>query len=386
MTQKLTAPNLSTLDDFVKDLEEIKKEAYASISSEDFYHLRRTEIYGHLAALLGYATAWIAPNPISIIGISLAQFTRWLLAHHILHKGYDKVPNIPDRYTSRHFARGMRRFIDWFDWLHPDAWDYEHNTLHHYYTGEDTDPDLVERNVQPMMASLPIPRWLKYVVVILLSLTWKYTYYAPSTISTLKPHSVKRLPVGQINFLSLQDCFSLGSAHARRLWLECYLPYAVVHFCLIPLLFWPLGWWAVISVLINKILAECLTNLHAYIVVLPNHTADDIYRFDFHYQGKGQFYITQILGSVNYDCGDELTDYLHLYLNYQIEHHLIPDLPMSGYRRIQPQVKALCERYGIPYRQQNVFLRVKKMLDICVGTTHMTRAATFSEVECRLTH
>ena len=37
---------------------------------------------------------------------------------------------------------------DWFDWMLPEAWNVEHNNLHHYRTGEPGDPDLVERNLE----------------------------------------------------------------------------------------------------------------------------------------------------------------------------------------------------------------------------------------------
>jgi linoleoyl-CoA desaturase len=36
-------------------------------------------------------------------------------------------------------------------------------------------------------------------------------------------------------------------------------------------------------------------------------------------------------------------------LSYQIEHHLFPDLPSNRYRQIAPQVRALCDRFGLPY-------------------------------------
>ena len=40
------------------------------------------------------------------------------------------------------------------------AWNIEHNNLHHFRTGEDGDPDLVERNVE-LLREAPIPRMLK---------------------------------------------------------------------------------------------------------------------------------------------------------------------------------------------------------------------------------
>ena len=82
----------------------------------------------------------------------------------------------------------------------------------------------------------------------------------------------------------------------------------------------------------------------------------------------------QVLGSANYATGSDLGDYAHLWLNYQIEHHLFPDLPMLRYREIQPKVKALCARYGIPYLQEGVFTRAKKMIAVAVGRASMKRA------------
>jgi len=36
-------------------------------------------------------------------------------------------------------------------------------------------------------------------------------------------------------------------------------------------------------------------------------------------------------------------------LSYQIEHHLFPDLPSNRYAEISVRVRALCEKYDLPY-------------------------------------
>jgi hypothetical protein len=51
---------------------------------------------------------------------------------------------------------------------------------------------------------------------------------------------------------------------------------------------------------------------------------------------------------------------------------------MSEYQRLQPQVKALCAKYGIPYVQESVWKRVKKTVDIMVGKTSMPRQGAIS--------
>ena len=361
---------------FAAAIDRLKAEAHANIGPADFAHLQRIERYGRLATILGYATAWIIPNPLSAFLLSLGQFTRWLLAHHILHRGYDRVPGIPPRYTSRVFARGWRRYVDWFDWLLPEAWDHEHNVLHHYHTGEDGDPDVAERHLE-FLRRLRIPVALKYLVVAVVACTWKIIYYAPNSLAVMNHGSGRRSRQQSIAEISVGSVLDFRRPAVRRLWVQCYAPYATWHFVVVPLLFLPLGSAAVWAVLINKLLAEAITNAHAFLVIGPNHTADDLYRFRFHYRRKEEFYVTSVLGSANYQCGPELVDYLSIWLNYQIEHHLIPDLPMRQYCLIQPRVKAVCLEFGLPYRQESMFRRFGRMLDVCVGKTSMRQLEAF---------
>ena len=76
---------------------------------------------------------------------------------------------ITGRFHRRFFALGaQRRMIDWLDWMQPEAWDVEHNNLHHYQLGEDSDPDLVERNLENIIRwqkPLGIPVWLRSIQV-----------------------------------------------------------------------------------------------------------------------------------------------------------------------------------------------------------------------------
>lgn len=373
-----TAADLGRIDvaGFRDGVDRIRAEAHAAIGAADFRHLRRIECYGRVATALGYATAWVIPNPVSAFLLSLGQFTRWLLAHHILHRGYDRVPGIPRRYTSQGFARGWRRYVDWFDWLLPEAWDHEHNVLHHYHTGEDGDPDVAERHLE-FLRRMRIPVAFKYALVAVVACTWKIIYYAPNSLGVLDDRGQRRRREVPIAALTVGSVLDVRRPAVRRLWIECYAPYAAWHFGVIPLLFLPLGSTAAMCVLVNKLLAEAITNAHAFLVIAPNHTADDLYRFRFHYGGKGEFYVTSVLGSANYHCGTELVDYLSIWLNYQIEHHLVPDLPMRQYTLIQPRVKALCLEYGLPYRQEGVFRRFGRLLDICVGKATMRQLEAF---------
>jgi fatty acid desaturase len=187
-----------------------------------------------------------------------------------------------------------------------------------------------------------------------LAVTWRFSYYAPTTLRTWRNRGKRD-----------------GEQHHRELWLRCYAPYALLHFVLFPALFLPFGPWATFSAWCNQLGAEALCNLHTFLVVGPNHTGDDLYRFDGAASSKAERLLRQVIGSVDYATGGDRNDFLHLFLNYQIEHHLWPDIPMSQYQRVQPKVRALCEKYGVPYAQGGVLSRVRKMWSVAMGDTAM---------------
>lgn len=360
-------PSTVDLPSFLAGIKAIREDIDASLGEADAKHLRRTEFIGRAATVVGLATSWIAPNPLSALGLGLGRSTRWLLMHHVAHRGYDRVPGMPVSRTSKGFAKGARRFVDWLDWMHPEAWTYEHNVLHHSHTGEEADPDLIERNAESLQQK---PMWQRWVMLVLLAITWRASYYAPSTLDVWRAKREALRREGDRPLLP----------RWVELWFRCYLPYALFHFVLLPAPFLLISKWAAISVLVNSLLAEVLTNVHTFTVVGPNHTGEDVPRFARAPKDKAERMLFQVVGSVNFTTGTEWVDFGQLWLNYQIEHHIFPDVPMLQYRRVQPQVRALCEAHGVPYLQESVWKRLWKMSEIMVGSKKMIR---YEELEAR---
>ena len=361
---------------FAADVDALRADLDADVGPADLKHLRKVSLWGRLWTLLGLATAWIAPNPVSVFALSFGAFIRWAsVAHHTLHGGYDRVTGVPRSATSRGFAAGWRRLVHWLDWLAPDAWRHEHNLLHHCRLNESPgDPDLVEALVE---WHGPWPRPFRWLLLAIDAVAWKPLYYGPN-LQRLHYNAVARRtnpnarPVrgGSLSVVNpLHPC-------GRQVWLRCWLPYVAWRFGVLPALFLPLGPWAWLSALINLVLAEALTNAHGFLMIVPNHAGDDLCRFDSPVKsGKGEFYLRQIVGSANYRCGGDANDLLHGWLNYQIEHHVWPGLTMLQYRKAQPRLKELCDRYGVPYVKESVFRRFWKMMGIALGDGQMERVA-----------
>jgi fatty acid desaturase len=62
----------------------------------------------------------------------------------------------------------------------------------------------------------------------------------------------------------------------------------------------------------------------------------------------------QVLTSRNVR-GSRLVDFLLGGLNYQIEHHLFPNMPRPNLRHAQPLVRAFCQQHGIGYSEDSMF-------------------------------
>ena len=90
--------------------------------------------------------------------------------------------------------------------------------------------------------------------------------------------------------------------------------------------------------------------------------------------GRPEFYLRQLQGSANYRTGGFINDLLHGWLNYQVEHHLFPDLSLLGQEKAAPRVREICERHGVQYIQESVWTRLRKTVAVMTGDASMKRA------------
>ncbi|MGL6234216.1 MAG: fatty acid desaturase family protein [Segniliparus sp.] len=97
--------------------------------------------------------------------------------------------------------------------------------------------------------------------------------------------------------------------------------------------------------------ANLVRNVWANATIFCGHFPDGAEKFtqaEAEDETRGQWYLRQLLGSANFDAGRAL-GFLSGHLSHQIEHHLFPDLPSNRYHEIQRRVRALCEKYDLPY-------------------------------------
>ena len=104
--------------------------------------------------------------------------------------------------------------------------------------------------------------------------------------------------------------------------------------------------------------ANVARNLWSYAIIFCGHFPDQTYTYsqsEVADETRGGWYVRQLTGAANIE-GSPLFHVASGNLGYQVEHHLFPDMPSTRYAEIAPQVKDICERYGLPYNS-GPFLR-----------------------------
>ena len=100
-----------------------------------------------------------------------------------------------------------------------------------------------------------------------------------------------------------------------------------------------------------NVAANLLRNLWAYVVIFCGHFPDGAEKFTadvLEHETRAEWYLRQMLGAANFKAGPLLA-FSSGNLCYQIEHHLFPDLPSNRYAQIAVRVRALCDKYDLPY-------------------------------------
>ncbi|MCT7658311.1 fatty acid desaturase family protein [Mycobacterium deserti] len=97
--------------------------------------------------------------------------------------------------------------------------------------------------------------------------------------------------------------------------------------------------------------ANLLRNLWTYVVIFCGHFPDGAEKFTadvLEKETRGEWYLRQMLGAANFKAGPLLA-FSSGNLCYQIEHHLFPVLPSNRYAEIAVRVRAICDKYDLPY-------------------------------------
>jgi fatty acid desaturase len=138
----------------------------------------------------------------------------------------------------------------------------------------------------------------------------------------------------------LRDSRGRKSGH----WID--LSALVLHYLIwvgVPLLFWPAS-----TVAVFFLLRTILLGYAMYAVLAPGHFPAEAQRTTDEVRRETDFFAIQAAGTVSFRTG-WLGSFLCSGLQYQVEHHLFPNISYVHYPRISLAVRKLCAERGLPY-------------------------------------
>ena len=358
----MPTPNKTTLDQFARELDDLRSRTTAKVGTNDANYIRRLigiqracEIIARILMVMGFVSPalWV----VAVLLLALAKILDNMeIGHNVMHGQYDWM-NDP-------LINGKR--YEWDIAADGDSWRRYHNHEHHTYTnviGKDRDFGYGLLRLSDDLPWRPKNTWQFFTYLNLsLLFEWGVAYHelAAERIFVGKKRKTSNLPISRK---------ALRQAFFRKIGRQVFKDYIFF-----PLLCWPVA----AQVLLGNFLANILRNLWTSTVIFCGHFTDGIHTFkeeDIQQETRGQWYYRQILGSSNLR-GGKLFHILTGHLSCQIEHHLFPDVPAPRYREMAPQVEAICRKYNIPYNSgrfsTQYFSVVKRILKYSLPTKELT--------------
>jgi NADPH-dependent stearoyl-CoA 9-desaturase len=311
------------------ELTAIRERVRAELGERDARYIRRVVAWQRTAEVSGRGLLFVgALPPAWAAGVALLSLSKILenmeIGHNVLHGQYDWM---------RDPALASTRY-EW-DWACPASeWRHSHNFVHHTFTnvvGKDRDVGYGllrmadEQPWHPAHLGQPL-----YAFVQMLSFEWAV--------------AVHDLELDRV----LDGDKTLGELwHQSRPMRAKALRQLCKEFVVFPLLAGP----SAPFVFAGNLSANLVRNVWAFLVIFCGHFPDGVQMFPAESgapESEGEWFLRQIRGSANIE-GPRWFHLLSGHLSHQIEHHLFPDLPSCRYPEIAPEVRAICERYGVAY-------------------------------------
>jgi fatty acid desaturase len=318
------------LEEMGKEFDAIGQEVRDDLGDADARYIRNVIVFHRrLAALsrivLIAGSRWKPTWLLGTAGLSVAKIVENMeIGHNVLHGQWDWM-NDPTIHSST---------WDWDTASPAAAWKHSHNYVHHTYTnviGKDNDVGYEIMRIDPRQPWHPVYLLQPAYNVLLMALfEWGVAVH---------DLDFKKIRKGEKSKSQVRDELKAIGLKARRQILKDYVAYPALS---------GKGWkqtlWADVT-------ANIVRNLWSHAIIFCGHFPDQTYMFteeEVQDESRGAWFLRQLIGAANID-GSDLFHFMSGNLSFQVEHHLYPDMPSSRYKQIAPQVKQVCEKYGLPY-------------------------------------
>jgi linoleoyl-CoA desaturase len=225
-------------------------------------------------------------------------------------------------------------------------WKMQHNVLHHTFTNvHEEDEDISPRGALRLTPHSDWKKMHKYQFI------YAWLLYGLMTIVWLFFKDFERLARYHKNGMAKKH-----KADIKKEWLiligtkAVYIGYIFV----IPVLFTALAWW---QVLLGVVLMHYIAGFILAIIFQPAHVIEgtEFPLPDEQNTLENNWAVHQLLTTTNFGNNSRWFSWYVGGLNFQIEHHLFPNVCHVHYRKISGIVQETAREFGLPYKSARTF-------------------------------
>lgn len=229
-------------------------------------------------------------------------------------------------------------------------WKIQHNVLHHSFTnvdGHDEDIENAVMRLSPHQEHKPLHKLQIIYAPFFYGIMTLYWVLGKDFDAVLRYHK-KNLLEGQGKNLR----GALSEIILHKAW---YIVLTVV----LPMIILPIAWW---QTLLGFLLMHFICGLFLALIFQPAHVIEETEFLDADETGsmENSWAIHQLRTTANFANGSRAFSWFVGGLNYQIEHHLFPNICHIHYRKISKIVRETAEEFGLPYHQHPTFYHAVK--------------------------
>jgi len=230
---------------------------------------------------------------------------------------------------------------------HSFNWKVQHNVLHHTYTNvHEVDEDISPRGVLRMAPGSPWKPMHRYQHL------YAWFFYGLLTFVWILFKDFNRLwKYQKTGFVSRQKSTAIKEWTVLLLTKLTYLFYI----CILPIQLLDIGFgtW-----FIGFLTMHYISGFILAIIFQPAHVVDGtIYpEPDGNGNLENNWAIHQMQTTTNFAMNSKWFSWYVGGLNFQVEHHLFPQVCHIHYRQLAPILEATAKEFGVPYKKKETFL------------------------------
>jgi linoleoyl-CoA desaturase len=226
-------------------------------------------------------------------------------------------------------------------------WKVQHNVLHHTYTNiHDVDEDISPRGVLRMA---PQSEWRS---IHKFQHMYAWFLYGLMTLVWVIAKDFIRLVKYQKEGLVKRQKADIGKEWAILIATKLiYVGYILV----LPMMVLPITWW---QWLIGFVAMHYVAGFILAIIFQPAHVIDgtEYPMPDVNGNMDNSWAIHQLYTTTNFANKSRFFSWYVGGLNFQVEHHLFPNVCHVHYKKISTIVKATTQEFGLPYKSEPTFV------------------------------